>query len=97
MTARSAREANAPGVECEIWWCPSHWRPQALVPQLLRDHADDPHLIFELLMLGHGQLLSAARARWARESQAILDALERGGNKSRIAARKKLPCEGDEK
>lgn len=42
--------------------------------------ADAPQLVYWLLALRHGEVISRARVRWAEEAKRLLEAAERGGN-----------------
>jgi DNA-binding PadR family transcriptional regulator len=48
--------------------------------------ADAPQLVYWLLALRHGLVISRARLRWAEEARQLLDAADRGGNPAVLTA-----------
>ena len=57
---------------------------------LIRENAGEDNLVYWLIVLRHGQMTSAARCQWARDSVALIEAQQRGGNRAMLALFKKL-------
>jgi DNA-binding PadR family transcriptional regulator len=55
-------------------------------PAALEESAGAPQLVYWLLALWHGHVVSRARLRWTEEARQLLDAAERGGNTAVLAA-----------
>jgi DNA-binding PadR family transcriptional regulator len=53
---------------------------------VVTENPEDPQLVYWLLALRHGQVISEARVRWSREAARLLDAHERGGSRAVVAA-----------
>lgn len=54
------------------------------------DDAGAPQLVYWLLALRHGLVISRARVRWSEEAVRLLDAAERGGNRALLTTWRNL-------